>query len=65
MNKVKVLFVSSEVYPFAKVGGLADAESLVAGDEVAGETLTFAVLEQHHEDEERRGEKDENGQNSK
>lgn len=24
MNKVKVLFVSSEVYPFAKVGGLAD-----------------------------------------
>ena len=65
MNKVKVLFVSSEVYPFAKVGGLADAESLVAGDEVAGETLTLAVLEKHHDDEEHCRDQDENGQDCK
>ena len=45
------------------VGGLADAEGLVAGHEVAGESLALAVLEQHHDDEQNRGEHDEHGQN--
>ena len=44
------------------VGGLADAECLVAGDEVAGETLSLAILQQYDQDEEDRGDDDENGQ---